>query len=170
VICEHSGPSIRDLSTSLLHCYCPAIMSAHPLHSDTNAIKDLTTDEVGDISLWIGQQKEYHNMPNYVSNEPCRHTSPLPSVLELLPSALLPVLHLLEFPTPRIMATILGMTPHASFTFHEATHSSLECCQIPAPHDFLRKLRASACQAMLDGKVSIQHDISIFSLPLCFYA
>ena len=133
-------------------------MSVHPLHSDINAIEDLTTDEVGDISLWIGQQKEYRNVPNYVSNELCQRTSPLPSVLELLPSTSLPVLHLLEFPTPRITATILGMTPHASFTFHEAMHLSLECCQVPAPpRDFLRKLQASAGQAMLDGKVPIQH-------------
>ena len=133
-------------------------MSTHPLHSDTYVIEDLTTDEVGDISLWIGQQKKYHNVPNYVSNELCQRASPLPSVLELLPSASLPVMHLLKFPTPRITATILGMTPHTSFTFHEPTHSALECCQIPAPpHNFLRQLRASAGQAMLDGKVSIQH-------------
>ena len=62
-------------------------MSTHPLHPDTIAIEDLTTHEVGDLSLWIGQQKKYHNVPNYVSNELSRRTSPLPSVLELLPSA-----------------------------------------------------------------------------------
>jgi len=78
-------------------------------------------------------------------------------VLELLPSASLPVLQLLEFPTPRINTT-LGIDPDDLFTFNETTHLSLECCHIPAPTcDFLRKLRASAGQAMLDGKVSIQH-------------
>ena len=148
-ICEYSTHQ---------HHYRLATMSTHPLHSDTNAIEDLTADEVGDVSLWIGQQKEYRNVPTYVSNELCRRTAPLPSVLEFLPSASLPVLELLEFPTPRITNTIFGMTPDASFSFHEATHSSLECCQIPAPtRDFLRQLRASAGQAMLDGKISIRH-------------
>ena len=133
-------------------------MSAHPLHLDINAIEDLTANEVGDISLWIGQKKVYRNVPNYVSNELCRRTSPLHSVLELLPSTSLPVLQLLEFPTPRVTSTILGITSDASFSFNEATHSSFECCQLPAPpRNFLRQLRASAGQAMLDGKVSIQH-------------
>jgi len=133
-------------------------MSVHPLHRDTITIEDLTTHEVGDLSLWIGKQKEYHNVPNYVSNELCQRTSPLPSVSELLPSTSLPVLQLLEFPTPRITSTILGITPDTLFTFYAATHSSLECCQITAPtRDFLIQLRALAGQAMLDGKVSIQH-------------
>lgn len=133
-------------------------MSTQPLPSDTNAIEDLTADEVGDLSLWIGQQKEYHNVPAYVSNELCRRTSPLPSVLELFPSASLPVLELLGFPTPRITDTALAIPPDEVFSFNEATHSSLECCQLPAPtRKLLRQLRASAGQAMLDGKVSIRH-------------
>ena len=66
--------------------------SADPLPSDTDAIEDLTAREEGDLSLWIGQQKEYRNVPNYVSNELCWRTSPLPSVLELLPSNSLPIL------------------------------------------------------------------------------
>ena len=133
-------------------------MSAHPLHSDTNVIKDLTSDEVGDLSLWIGQQKKYHNVPNFVSNELCWHTSPLHSVLELLPPTSLPILQLLKFPTPCIMGTIPSIMPNALFLFCEATHTLLECCQIPAPTcDFLQCLWASVGQVMLDGKVSIQH-------------
>jgi len=133
-------------------------MSVHSLHSDTNTIEDLTADEVGDLNLWIGQQKKYCNVPNFVSNELCRHTSPLHSVLELLPPTSLPVLQLLEFPTPRIMGTIPSTMPDALFSFHGATHTSLECCQLPAPtSDFLWQLRASVGQAMLDGKVSIRH-------------
>ena len=135
-------------------------MSAKPHHPDTNAIEDLTAHdpEVGDLSLWIGKQKKYHNVPKYVSDELCQRTSLLPSVLELLPPASLPVLQLLEFPTPRNMDAILGKTSDKLFSFYKATHTSLECCQIPAPtNDFLRQLRASAGQAMLDGKVSIQH-------------
>ena len=133
-------------------------MSAHPLDSDTNTIEDLTAHEVGNLSLWIGQQKEYRNVPNYVSDELCQRTSALPPVLEVLPPSSLPILQLLEFPTPRITGPILGTTPDALFSLHEATHTSLECCQLPAPtSDFLRQLRASAGQGMLDGKVSIQH-------------
>lgn len=108
-------------------------MSTHPLSSDTNTIKDLTAHEVGDLSLWIGQQKEYHDVPGYVSNELCQCMSPLHSVLELLPPADLPVLQLLEFPTPPIMGTIPGIMADMLFSFHEAMHMSLECCQMPAP-------------------------------------
>jgi len=133
-------------------------MPTHRLHSDANAVEDLTSHEVGDLSLWIGKRKVYHNVPNYVANELCRRTSPLPSLLELLPSASLPVLQLLGFTTPRITSAILVTTPNTLFSFHEPTHMSLECCQIPAPtSDFLRQLRAYSGQAMLDGKVSIRH-------------
>ena len=142
--------------TSAITLYHLATMSAHCPHSDTNAIEDLTSHEVGDLSLWIGKQKVYYNVPNYVANELCWRTSPLPSVLELLPSASLPVLQLLGFPTPRITSAILGTSPDTLFSFYEPTHTSLECCQIPAPtNDFLRQLRAYSGQAMLDRKVSI---------------
>jgi len=104
-----TGPSTRVSSESHKTCYRFAIMSVHPLNSDTNMIKDLTTHEVGDLSLWIGRQREYHN-------ELCRYTSPLPSVLELLPPASLPVLQLLRFPTPHISGTILGIKPD-TFSF-----------------------------------------------------
>ena len=131
-------------------------MPAHLPHSDANAIEDLTSHEEGNLSLWIGQQKEYCNVPEYVSNELCRRTAPLPLVLGLLPPASLPVLQLLEFPAPRIMGTIPSTMPNTLFSVYEATHTSLECCQMPVPtRNFLRQLRASAGQAMLDGKVSI---------------
>jgi hypothetical protein len=100
-------------------------MSVQPLPSDTNVIKDLTAHKVGDLSLWIGQQKEYRNVPAYVSNELCRRTSALPSVLKLLPSASLPVLQLLEFPTPRITDAIPDISTDELFSFYEVIHSSL---------------------------------------------
>jgi len=109
-------------------CYHLGMMPTHCLHSDANAVEDLTSHEVGDLSLWIGKQKVYHNVPNYVANELCQRTSPLPSLLELLPSASLPVLQLLGFPTPRITSAILVTTPNILFSFHEPTHMSLECC------------------------------------------
>jgi hypothetical protein len=133
-------------------------MSTNPLNSDIDTIEDLTAHEVGDLSLWIGQQKEYRNVPSYVSDELCWRTSSLPLVLELLPPDSLPVLQLLGFPTPRITGLTRSTAPDAFFSFSEATHLSLECCHIPAPTSgFLRQLQASAGQAMLDGKVSIQH-------------
>lgn len=133
-------------------------MSSHPPHANTDAIEDLTASAVGDLSLWIGQQKEYRDVPVFVSNELCQRTSPLPSVLELLPPTYLPVLQLLGFPTPRVTGPIIGTTPDALFSSNGPTHTSLECCQVPAPtRGFLRQLRASAGQAMLDGKVSIRH-------------
>jgi len=97
-------------------------MPTHRLHSVTNAVEDLTSHEVGDLSLWIGKRKVYHNVPNYVANELCWRTSPLPSLLELLPSPSLPVLQLLGFPTPWITSAILVTTPNTLFSFHEPTH------------------------------------------------
>jgi hypothetical protein len=136
-------------------------MTTHPLDnldSETNAIKDLTTDEVGDISLWIRQQKEYRNVPNFVSNELCQHTSALPSVLAHLPSNSLPVLQLLELTTPQVTEAFQGINPHNLFLFDEPTHTSSECLDLLAPSsNFLTQLRACAGQAMLDGKTSIQH-------------
>ena len=83
-------------------------MPAHHL-SDTDAVEDLTAHNVGDLNLWIGQRKEYRDVPNYVSNELCRRISPLPSVLELLPPTSLPVLQLLGFPTPQIIGKTLSV-------------------------------------------------------------
>ena len=46
-------------------------MAALPLNlsldSEANTIEDLTADEVGDTGLWIGQQKQYRNVPNFVT-------------------------------------------------------------------------------------------------------
>jgi hypothetical protein len=62
-------------------------MAALPLNSsldsEVNAIEDLTADEVGDIGLWIGQQKQYRNVPNFVANELCQRTSALLSRQDL---------------------------------------------------------------------------------------
>ena len=46
-------------------------MGARSLISEAKIVEDLTTCEVGDINLWIGQQKEYRNVPNYISDELC---------------------------------------------------------------------------------------------------
>jgi hypothetical protein len=48
-----------------------------------------------------------------------------------------------------------------------STHTSSECLQLPAPsHGILKSLRACAGQAMLDGKISVQHwDHSGIFLP-----
>jgi hypothetical protein len=126
--------------------------------SETNAFNDLTAEEAGDISLWIGKQKEYRDVPNYVSNELCQRSSVLPSVLALLPSETLPVLQLLELNTPQVAESLQCIEPDSLFGFHEATHTSSECLHLPVPSsDFLNQLRACAGQAMLDGKMSIQH-------------
>jgi hypothetical protein len=63
-------------------------------------ITNLTVNEVRDVNLWIGQGKSYHDVPEFVSNELCRRTSALTTEMSLLPSPLLPVLRLLDFPTP----------------------------------------------------------------------
>ena len=53
-------------------------MCLHALKLDleVDIVEDLTAHEVGDIDLWIGQQKEYRNVPNYVSNELCQRAFP----------------------------------------------------------------------------------------------
>jgi hypothetical protein len=135
-------------------------MVPHPqARAETNAIEDLTSDNTGDICLWIGQQKVYFDVPNYVSNELCRRTSAIPSVLALLPSTL-PVMQLLELTTPQVVESFQNIKPDDLFSFHEATHSSSEWLQLQvlAPSkDFLKQLRSCAGQAMIDGKISIQH-------------
>ncbi|KAF8265266.1 hypothetical protein EI94DRAFT_1804637 [Lactarius quietus] len=107
-------------------------MSAHV------PITDLTVDEFGDVNLWIGQGKRYHDVPAYVSEELCCHTSALPTATSLLPSSLFPVTHLLNFCTPPITPSLQGCDAEAIFSHNRA-------------------LRACAGQAMLDRKISLQH-------------
>ena len=134
-----------------------SIASAASEHSES-PITDLTVDEFGDIALWIGQGKQYHNVPEYVSNELCRRTSALPMATSLLPSPLLPVLHLLDFPIPPITQSLSGISPENIFSYHNATHTSTECQRLSAPSKgVLQVLRACAGQAMLDGKISVKH-------------
>jgi len=109
-------------------CYHLAMMPTHHLHSDANAVEDLTSHEVGDLSLWIGKWKVYHNVPNYVANKLCWHTSPLPSLLELLPSTSLPVLQLLGFTTPRITSAILVTTPNTQHPTHYSHFINSHTC------------------------------------------
>jgi hypothetical protein len=122
------------------------------------SITDLTLNESGDVTLWIGQGKNYHDMPEYVSTELCCRTSARSTETSLLPSPLLPVIHLLDFPTPPITLSLKGIAAEDVFSHNKATHSSSECLQLPSPsHDILQALRARAGQAMLDGKSSVQH-------------
>src|ERR1700691_5259391 len=74
-------------------------------------ITDLTADEFGDINLWIGKGKRYQNVPEYVSKELCCRTSALQAEesLALLPSSLLPVSLLLDFPIPPIKRSLKGI-------------------------------------------------------------
>jgi hypothetical protein len=141
-----------------------AISAASELHV---SITDLTVDVFGDVNLWIGQGKRYRNVPEYVSKELCRRTSALPTDTLLLPSPLLPVTHLLDFPTPPITQSLKGIDPASIFSHHSATHTSLECLRLPSPsRGILNALMACAGQAMLDGKISVQHwDHSGIFLP-----
>lgn len=121
-------------------------------------ITDLTVSEIGDVNVWIGQGKRYQNVPEYVAKELCRRTSALPTGTSLLPSPRLPVLHLLDFPTPPITPLLQGIDAEAMFSHTRATHTSSECVQLLAPSpSILKALRACAGQAMLDGKTSVQH-------------
>lgn len=121
-------------------------------------ITDLTADEFGDVNLWIGKGRQYHDVPNYVSNELCRRTSALPEVISLLPPPSLPVLSLLDFPIPPITQKIQVVNCEDVFSLNSPTHTSSECLRLPCPsHSTLNALRASAGQAMLDGRLSIQH-------------
>ncbi|KAN0139136.1 hypothetical protein V8E53_003025 [Lactarius tabidus] len=121
-------------------------------------ITDLTLNELGDVNPWIGQGKKYHDVLAYVSKELCRRTSALPTETSLLPSPLLPVIHLLDFPTPPITQSLPGINAELIFSHNIATHTSSECLRLPAPsHDLLKVLRSCSGQAMLDGKVSVQH-------------
>ena len=71
-----------------------------PSTLEANLTMDLTLHKEGDISLWIGMQKEYHNVPNFIANELSWHVAVPPSVLAHLPPPSLPVLELLNFTTP----------------------------------------------------------------------
>jgi hypothetical protein len=121
-------------------------------------ITDLTVNEVGDVNLWIGQGKSYHDVPEFVSNELCRCTSVLTTEMSLLPSPFLPVLCLLDFPTPPVTMSLHGVKAEELFSHNIPTHTSSKCLQLPAPsHGILKSLRACSGQAMLDRKISVQH-------------
>jgi hypothetical protein len=130
-------------------------------------IIDLTLNDCGDVSLWIGRGKQYCNVPEYVSKELCHHTSALPMATLLLPSPRLSVIQLLDFPTPQVTPSLKGIKAEAIFSHTGATHTSSECLQLPTPsHRILEVVRACAGQAMLDGKTSVQHwDKSDVFLP-----
>ncbi|KAI0301414.1 hypothetical protein BC826DRAFT_1102007 [Russula brevipes] len=133
-------------------------MAAPPSDLETHAIEDLTADEAGDLGLWIGTNRLYDSVPWYVSEALRQRTAPLPSVLDLVPSPHLPVLELLEFETPPLVKIDQDIPPVHIFSLREATHPSSECLRLTAPSTrHLSQLRAHAGQAMLDGKMSIQH-------------
>jgi hypothetical protein len=56
-------------------------LDAHALDPEVNKNMDLTLHEEGDISLWIGKQKEYCSVPNFVANELSRRVAAPPSVI-----------------------------------------------------------------------------------------
>ena len=121
-------------------------------------ITDLTVNEFGDVNTWIGQGKTYHDVPEYVSRELCHRISAPPTVTSLLPSPWLPVIHLLDFPTPQVTQSLKGVDAEAVFSHNGATHPSSEYLWLPAPsRSILEALLACAGQAMLDGKTSVQH-------------
>jgi hypothetical protein len=78
-----------------------SLAMAHSPELEANTFVDLTTHEEGDIGLWIRQQKQYHNVPNFVSNELSRCTEALPSVTALFPPASLPMMQVLDFAIPK---------------------------------------------------------------------
>ena len=121
-------------------------------------ITDLTVGEFGDVNIWIGQGRRYQNVPEYIAKELCRRTSALPTETSLLPSPQLPVLHLLDFPTPPVTPSLKDINAEAMFSSTIATHTSSECLQllVPSPN-ILKALKSCAGQAMLDGKTSVQH-------------
>src|ERR1700691_222594 len=81
----------------------------------------------------------------------------MPAVTSLLPFPSLPVFLLLGFTTPPVTKSLRG-NPEATFSCNNTTHTSSECLRLPSPsHAVLNALRAGAGQAMLDGKISIQH-------------
>ena len=108
-------------------------------------IIDLTSNafEPGDIDLWIGHGKQYRDVPEFVSAELCRRMSALPAAeMLLLPSPMLPVMHLLDFPTPPITPSLKGIDAEAIFSHNKATHTSSKCLQLPSPsHKVLQMLR-----------------------------
>ncbi|KAH8977094.1 hypothetical protein EDB92DRAFT_2002633 [Lactarius akahatsu] len=131
--------------------------AASELHAP-GVVTDLTADKFGDVNLWIGKGKRYHDVPSYVSDELCRRTSALPTATSLLPPPSLPVSLLLNFAIPPVTQSIQGVNPEDIFSHNNATHTSSECLRLPFPsRDLLNMLRAHAGQAMLDGKISIQH-------------
>ena len=121
-------------------------MSAQPLHSDTNVIEDLTADEVGDLGLWIGQQKEYCNVPNCYdppqffssSSDPFLVTIPMPKrPLPLNPSPL-PDLPPLPPSEPSKPSSPLDQPPveplvPVPWNIHCREYSSMEAYQEPTP-------------------------------------
>jgi len=133
--------------------------SSEQLHSPIAlAVTDLTIDEIGDLSLWIGHGKRYRNVPNFVSDELCQRISTFPTDTAYLPSPSLPVMELLNFSTPLISQSLRNIDPNSLFSHNKPTHKSFECLCLAAPsRETLNAIRDCAGQAMLDGKVSIRH-------------
>jgi hypothetical protein len=88
---------------------------------------DLTTHEEGDIGLWIRQQKQYNDVPNFVSNELSRRIEALPSVTALLPPASLPVMQVLDFDIPETKDPLQDTQPNGLFSFHKVTLEYTGC-------------------------------------------
>jgi hypothetical protein len=133
-------------------------MATVNFNSGTRAIEDLTTRKEGDITLWIGKNKIYRNVPGFVLDELCSRTSALPIVIAQIVPSSLSVMQLLDFSLPGATKSLQGIDPMSVFSFHDSTHTSLECINLKVPDiSFLHKLRDCAGQAMLDGKRTVQH-------------
>src|SRR6266404_6963940 len=106
--------------------------------------------------FWIRQGQQYQNVPNFVSEELCRRTSILPSDMTHLPPPSLPIIQLLNFPTPPVAQSLRGINPKDFFSHNEPTHKSFESLQLAAPsHEILKKfneiVKASAIQGETMG-------------------
>jgi hypothetical protein len=133
-------------------------MATVNFNSGTQTTEDLTTSEKGDIALWIGKNKIYCNVPGFILDELCLRTSALPFVTAQIVPLSLPVMQLVDVSMPRVTASLQGINPRSLFSFHGATHTSLECINLEIPDkSLLSKLRDCAGQAMLDGKRTVQH-------------
>ncbi|KAF9486660.1 hypothetical protein BDN71DRAFT_1514766 [Pleurotus eryngii] len=129
-----------------------------PICIDNDLPSDETSSPATSLDLWIGTGREYHDVPKLVSNELSRRLSISAASRSLLPPDHISIMQLVHYQPPHLSEANQFHTPSSYFS---ATLPNTDCgylCNHPIPrHDFLNKLRGSSGQAMLDGKVLIQH-------------
>ena len=117
-------------------------------------ITDLTVNEFGDVNTWIRQGKTYHDVPEYVSRELCCHISAPPSAISLLPSPQLPIIHLLDFPTPQITPSLrLSMQKQPFHTVEPHTHPLSVYRSLPLHTASLRRFWPVLVRLCLMGRL-----------------